>query len=113
MGYQYQNVCYPDQQTARVTACAQFDAKTIFSGDLITAECVSTDFTGPDMTLCKRTNGGTCATVSQPWPITATCDHDGGVSLAYDWFLASMAFFCIVYGSKRLMDLFDKPHIES
>jgi hypothetical protein len=81
--------------------------------DLYTADCSSTDFSGPTMDLCKRMNGGICTTVSQPWPVTPDCSHDGGVSLSYDYFLVGLTFICIVWGGKKLIQLFDHNHADS
>ena len=113
MGALFQNVCYPTQAIARAQACSNVDVKVMATTNLYTTECTSTDFTTANMTLCKRTNGGTCTTVAQPWPVTSVCTHDGGVTLAYDWFLASIAFLCIVWGGKKLIQLFDHNTIES
>lgn len=113
MGALFQNVCYPTQEMARVQACSKVDVKVMSTTNLYTTECTSATFTTANMTLCKRINGGACTNVSQPWPVTPACAHDGGVTLAYDWFLASMVFFCIVYGGKRLISLFDRPTIET
>ena len=107
MGALFQNVCYPDQSAARQQACAKFDAKVMATTNLYTTECTSTTYTAATMSLCKRTNGGTCTTVAQPWPVTPPCDYEGGVSLGYDWFLASIAFLVICWGGKKLINLFD------
>jgi hypothetical protein len=112
MGALYKNVCFPTQAIARAQACSSFDAKVMATTNLYTTECISTDFTTVNMTLCKRTNGGTCATVSQPWPTLPDCSFEGGVSLAYDWFLASITFVVIVWGGRKLIQLFDHPTIE-
>lgn len=113
MGALYQNVCYPTQDQARAQACSSFDAKVMATTNLYTTECTSNVFTGTTMALCKRTNGGACTTVNQPWPVTPACDHDGGVSLSYDWFLASIAFLCIVWGGKKLIDLFNTNSLDT
>jgi hypothetical protein len=113
MGALYQNVCYPTQEAARVQACSTFDAKVMATTNLYTSECTSTVFTGATMAICKRTNGGACTTVTPPWPVTPACDHDGGVSLAADWFLASIAFLAICYGGKRLIQLFDRNTVDA
>lgn len=113
MGALFQNVCYPTQAMARAQACSGFDVKVMATTNLYTSECTSTDFTVANMSICKRTNGGTCVTTSQPWPVTPTCDHDGGVTLSYDYFLASLTFLCIVWGGKKLVQLFDTHHAES
>lgn len=107
MGALFQNVCYPDQASARQQACAQFDLKVGATTNVYTTQCTSTTFTTATMSLCTRTNGGTCTTRTQPWPVTPACDYDGGVSLGYDWFLASIAFLVICWGGKKLINLFD------
>lgn len=113
MGYLFKNVCYPTQDAARAQACATFDAKVMATTNLYTSECTSTAFTGATMTVCKRTNGGACTNVSPPWPVTPPCDYEGGVTLAYDYFLAALGFLVVVWGSKKLMELFTAPTIET
>lgn len=112
MGALYQNVCYPTQEAARAHACSSFDVRAMQGADLYTTQCNSTAFDTTAMDLCKRTNGGICATVSQPWPPTPECSHDGGVSLSYDWFLASIAFLVVCWGGKKLIQLFDTNTID-
>lgn len=112
MGALYRDTCYPTQDQARAQACATFDAKVMQSTVLYTAECTSTVFSGAAMSICKRTNGGACTTVNQPWPVTPACDHDGGVTLSLDYFYAAMAFLVVVWGLKRLLQLFDRPTTE-
>lgn len=113
MGALYQNVCYPTQEAARAQACSTFDAKVMATTNLYTTECTSTAFTGTTMTLCKRTNGGTCTNINQPWPVTPVCDHDGGVSLSYDYFLAVIPALCVIWGLKKLIELFNTPHTDT
>lgn len=113
MGALFNNVCYPSQDLARQTVCSNFDVKNSVSTNLYTSECTSTVFNGATMSICKRTNGGACTTIAQPWPVTPVCDHDGGVGLSYDYFLASLAFLCIVWGGKKLIQLFDHHHADS
>jgi hypothetical protein len=113
MGALFSNVCYPTQAIARAQVCSKFDAKIMASTNLYTSECTSTDFTTATMAICKRTNGGACTTVAQPWPVMAVCDHDGGVSLSYDYFLVALTFLCIVWGGKKLIQLFDHHHADS
>jgi hypothetical protein len=109
----YKNVCYPTVEAARQEACSSFDTKVMATTNLYTSECTSTVFNTANMTICKRTNGGTCANVSQPWPVTPNCTYDGGVTLAYDWFLASIALVITVWGGRKLIQLFDQPTTES
>lgn len=113
MGALYKNVCYPTQSLARQESCTQFDSKNMVGANLYTSECTSTVYTTANMAICKRTNGGVCTTVAQPWPFTPSCSHDGGVSLAYDWFLASMALVAVVWGGKKLIQLFEHNTVES
>lgn len=113
MGALYRDTCYPTQEAARAQACATFDAKVMATTNLYTTECTSTVFTGATMSLCKRTNGGACTSITQPWPVTPACDHDGGVSLSLDYFYAVLALFVVVWGLKKLLQLFDRPHVES
>lgn len=112
MGAQFNNVCYPTEAAARQEACARFDAKVMATTNLYTSECTSAVFTGTTMNICKRTNGGTCTTITQPWPVTPACTHDGGITLAYDWFLGSVALLVIAYGGKKLIQLFDNTTTE-
>lgn len=113
MGALFKNVCYPSQEAARAQSCSEFDSKVMATTNLYTSECTSTVFTGTTFNICKRTNGGACTTVAQPWPVTPACDYDGGVSLAFDWFLASIAFLAICYGGKRLIQLFDRNTVDA
>lgn len=113
MGALFQNVCYADQVEARKQACSTFDTKVMATTNLYTSECTSTVYTGATMAICKRTNGGNCTTVNQPWPVTPACDYDGSINLAVDWFYASIAFVCIVWGGKKLVQLFDHNTVES
>jgi len=112
MGALYKNVCYSNQDYARAEACSDFSSNVMATTNLYTSECTSTVFTGTTMNICKRTNGGTCTTITQPWPQTPSCAHDGGVTLAYDWFLASIAFLVICWGGKKLIQLFDHEHVQ-
>ncbi len=98
---------------ARVSACSGVQASAIVGGDLITAECTSSAFGGATMDICKRTNGGSCLSVASPWPATPDCAHDGGVTLSYDYFLAAITFLCVVWGGKKLIQLFDHHHADS
>lgn len=113
MGALFQNVCYPDQASARQQACAQFDARVMATTNLYTTECTSTTYTAATMSLCKRTNGGACTTVPQPWPVTPPCDYSGGVTLGYDWFLASMAFVIVCWAARKLINLFTNDTVQS
>lgn len=113
MGALFQNVCYPTQEVARAQACSTFDAKVMATTNLYTSECTSTVFTGATMNICKRTNGGACTTVTQPWPTMSACDHSGGVSLSYDYFLAALVLLAVIWGSKKLIQLFNTHHAES
>ena len=113
MGALYQNVCYPSEVEARKQVCASVDVKTMDTTNLYTTECTSTVYTTADMSLCKRTNGGNCTTQSQPWPVTPACAHDGGISLATDWFYASITLVCIVWGGRKLIKLFDYNTIDT
>lgn len=113
MGALYKNVCYTDLVDARVQACQSLVSSSLVGGDLHTSECATTDFDAPAMSICMRTNGGSCAMVSQPWPSTPDCAHAGGVSLAYDWFLVALPMLAVVWGGKQLIRLFDNPTIES
>ena len=65
------------------------------------------------MELCKRIDGGTCTTLSKPWPLTPACDHVGGVSLSYDYFLAALGLLALIWGAKKLIQLFNTHHAES
>jgi hypothetical protein len=112
MGALFQNVCYPDALTAKQSLCSGVYSSTLQGADIYSSECATTDFSDVAMTVCKRTNGSTCATVSQPWPTLPDCSFEGGVSLAYDWFLASITFVVIVWGGRKLIQLFDHPTIE-
>lgn len=80
-------------------------------GNLYTAECISSS--GPAMDLCKRIDGGSCATISKPWPVTPPCDYSGGVSLSYDYFLAALVLLAAIWGTKKLIQLFNTHHAES
>lgn len=113
MGALFNNVCYDTQYQARAQACSGFDSKVMATTNLYTSECTSTTFTAATMSICKRTNGGACTTVAQPWPVTPVCDYNGGVTLAYDWFLASITFLVIVWGGKKLINLFSTPTIDT
>jgi len=110
MGALYQNVCYPSIEQARLSACQNFNVNTLSGENVYSAECVSSDFTESQMTICKRTNGGTCTVISSPWPSTPDCLHDGGVSLSYDYFLLALPVLCVIFGGKKLIQLFDHHH---
>ena len=110
MGALYKNVCYPTQDQARLEHCSQAGTSILVTTNMYTSECTSTVFTGATMSICKRTNGGACTVQTQPWPLTPACAHDGGVSLAYDWFIASIVFLVICWGGKKLIQLFDHEH---
>ena len=113
MGALFQNVCYPSQTEARTQACNSFDSKVMATTNLYTSECISTVYTGTTMSICKRTNGGTCTTIAKPWPVTPACDYDGGATLALDWMAAGMAFLVICWGGKKLINLFDTNTIDT
>lgn len=113
MGALYRNTCYATQADARAEICASFDAKVMATTNLYTSECTSTVFTGATMNICKRTNGGACTNQTQPWPVTPTCNYEGGTTLAYDYFLGALGFLVVVWGSRKLMELFTAPTIET
>lgn len=112
MGNLVNNVCYPTIQEARKAYCSTFDLSQMEGTSFYTATCNSTAFSTANMNVCVRLNGGGCLTRTQPYPTMPTCDHDGGITLAYDWFIASIAFLVIVWGGKKLIQLFDTHHLE-
>ena len=113
MGTKFKDVCYPTQDDARQASCGSFGASVMSGSDLHTSECSSVSYSAAMMDICKRTNGGVCTTIAQPWPNMPTCSHDGGVSLSYDYFLAGITLLAIVWGGKKLIQLFDNHHAES
>lgn len=113
MGSKFKDVCYPSLSDARGAACSNFGGSSLVGADLFTAECVTTEYTARAMSICKRMNGGACETITQAWPNTPDCTHDGGVSLSYDYFLAGITLLAIVWGGKKLIQLFDFHHAES
>jgi hypothetical protein len=113
MGSLFQNVCYPTQAQALTSACSVAGSRNSVGADVFTSECVSSDNGAGGFEMCNRVNGGTCASTAQPWPVLPSCDHDGGVSLSYDYFLVALALLCAVWGGKKLIQLFDTHHAES
>jgi hypothetical protein len=81
--------------------------------DVFTLECVNADNGASGFEMCSRTNGGTCTASVQPWPVLPSCDHSGGVSLSYDYFLVALTLLCAVWGGKKLIQLFDTNHADS
>ena len=107
MGALFKGVCYPDPAVAKAEVCnAQW--VTWGSGDnVMTAECTSSNFDLPSMSVCRRTNGGICTTSSTPYPAFSPCDYAGSQNLAYEWFLMALGLLVVVWGGKQLMKLFD------
>ena len=113
MGFLNNNICYPTIAQARQNQCNSFYQTQLQGTSIYTATCDSTTFTTANMSICVRLNGGGCLTRTEPYPPMPTCDHDGGVTLAYDWFLASITFLIIVWGGKQLIKLFTTHHNET
>lgn len=113
MGFLFQNVCYPSDTLAKQAACSGAGGVWGQNTTVLTTECTNTTFTATTMTMCRRSNGGTCTTFTQPYPAFSSCTFDGGPAYAMDWLYVAMAVLVIVWGGKRLINLFDSPHAES
>lgn len=112
MGALYKNVCYPDSVSARQAVCSDYVARST-DGAVWSSSCTSTVFTGSTMSVELLMDGALNKSFTQAWPVTPDCDFEGGVSLAYDYFLVAITFLCIVWGGKKLLQLFDHSHADT
>jgi len=76
MGYLFRGVCYPTQSDARKAECSAYSNITQASTNVYTTQCSSAVFTGPTVSLCLRTNGGTCVTRTVPVQPDIACAFD-------------------------------------
>lgn len=123
MGFLFNNVCYPDMQTANTAECSLLTKSSIdSSGQLVQLSCFNAPVpTFPGMLpngngtyyMTKYTDGIFVSQYQVPASFYPECLHDGGVTLAYDYFLAAITFLCIVWGGKKLIQLFDNHHADS
>jgi len=108
MGYLFKDQCLSTVADARDAACSNFDAKIMATANLYTSECTSLN-TAASMTICKRTNGGACTNVTQPYPVFRPCDEfapfpgylslEGGALIAG----AVLAVWAVGYGFRALI----------
>lgn len=109
MGVQYKGVCYPTAELAKANACASSYQSTIATTNVYTSECTTTNFgtSGPAaMVICKRTNGGACTNINQPYPVFNPCTYDAPSSMSSEYFAAVLAFLVVVYVGKHIYKLF-------
>jgi hypothetical protein len=112
MGYLYKGACFPDLSTAKAEQCAQSSNAWGNAGDQMTSECTQTTFDAADtsMAMCKRTNGGSCVSYSQPFQSFPRCAYDGSMSLQTDYFAAALGFLVIVWVAGRIKRMFWSNH---
>lgn len=111
MGYLHKGVCYPAQVDARVAACSDYPLTWGDAAGLHSVQCSATiDFSSTSMTLTRTTDGASPVTIVQPWPTQPDCNFSGSTDLAYDWMGAALLLLAIVWGGKRLINLFDQHH---
>lgn len=97
MGVLFQGVCHPSTASAKREACSSVSKVWGDGASLMTANCTTTDFTLPDMSVCVRIDGGACSTQVLPYPNFPACDHDAVVSDMSDLFgLALVAIVAVV-----------------
>lgn len=106
----FNGVCYPTVQAARETACSASSLTWGSGSSVYTLECATSDFDASSMTLCKRTDGSACMTISQDYPAFPDCDYAGGTDLAMDWMYGVLLLFVLLFGFKRLIALFSGEH---
>ncbi len=108
MGYSHKGICYPTEQQAETAYCESWTQTGLSStGDLISSRC--TGVSGGVATV-ERLNGATIATVNVPAPTFAPCEHDGGVSMALDYWYLALGFCAVLWGAKQLHNLFRGRH---
>lgn len=107
----YNGTCYPSPLIARSAVCSASNSFQSIGSTVYSSECVSLP-TDTNMTICTRVNGGACVGRSQPWPYMAGCTFDGGTSLATDYLALAMGFLVIIWGGKKLVDLFEISHTD-
>lgn len=110
-GFLFKGVCYPSQVDARQAACSEYPLQWASGTSVYSLSCApAVDLTAPLMSMCRQSDGGSCAITSQPWPSMADCNFAGASDLVLDWGGVSMVLLVTVYAGKRLIALFDTHH---
>ena len=109
-GSLHRGVCYPSQTDARQAACSDYPLVWAAGSSTYSLTCSpSVDLSATAMTMCRSVDGGTCLTLSQPWPYMPDCDFSGG-NFAADFGIVSLALFVTIYGGKQIIRLFENHH---
>jgi hypothetical protein len=114
VGAQYKGVCFPTVEMARADACASVSQFQLTGANLYSAECTTSNFslTGP-MAVCKRTNGGACVNVNQPYPPFQPCSFDSPVRQSSEYFALALGFLAVVFVGRWIYDFFNPKDLPS
>ena len=111
-GYLFKGVCFPDALSARQAACSEFPLTWASDTSVYSLSCSPTiDLESSSMSMCRTTDGGPCATTSQPWPTFPDCNFSGSSDLVLDWGFLAMSLLVVIWGGKRLAALFNTHHV--
>lgn len=109
MGYLYKNVCLPTLEQAQLNECQDFTNVSYVGSDIYRHTCQPSQ---GGYSVVTELNG----TVTQTIPLSAidypTCDYVGGVGISYDYFLLALVLLSVIWGGKKLIQLFEFHHVD-
>lgn len=105
MGYLYKSSCYAALEEAKAALCADAHTITATSGGVMSAACVSTDFTLPVYSL-RLTDGLTSSSQSIPYPQFPSCDSSSPIEFVTDFWGVALALSVAVVCSKVILNIF-------
>lgn len=106
MGYLFKGVCYAEISQAKQVVCSQAATDWQSGSTFYTSSCVSTDYTLDSFDLCRRADGGTCTTLSIPYPAFSDCAHVYTADAILDWSGAALLLFATLFGLRHLYEIF-------
>lgn len=110
-GFLFKGVCYPSLTDARQAACSEFPLTWASGTSVYSLSCSpGLDLEASSMSMCRQTDGGTCATTSQPWPSMPDCNFAASADMVADWGAIGMTVLVVIWAGKRLVEIFNVHH---
>lgn len=103
----FRGVCYSDEFNAKQAACSSASLTWGAGHSVISLECPAQSFTGPEMQLCKRVDGGACEMILQPYPAFPDCEHSDGHAFALEWVYLVLPFIVALFFWRVLINMFN------